>query len=98
MIWAILALLGVPVWLCALGISVLVLRRRAIMGRPGNISVRVRPFGRSRWTRANAVWVSDVFVWRARPQHQPPPEADHTAAPDPHAPALDGQARGFRGC
>ena len=67
MIWAILALVGVPLWLCALGISVLVFRTRALKGRPGNMAVRVRRPGRSRWTRANAVWVSDVFVWRASP-------------------------------
>lgn len=88
MIWAILALLGAPLWLCALGISVLVLRTRAIKGRPGNISVRVRRPGRSRWTRANAVGVSDVFVWRASPAawaedvRQVTAASPRTASPD----------------
>lgn len=67
MVWAILVLLGVPIWLCALGILVLVLRNRALRERPGNMSVRVRRPGRQRWTRANGLWVSDVFVWRASP-------------------------------
>ena len=31
MIWAILALLGVPLWLCALGILSLVLRNRQLL-------------------------------------------------------------------
>ena len=62
MIWAILAILGVPLWLCALGISVLVFRTRALKGRPGNMSVRVLRPGRTRWIRANAIWVSEVFV------------------------------------
>jgi hypothetical protein len=66
-IWAILVFLGVPLWLCAVGILVLVFRNRALRKRPGNMSVRVRRPGRQRWTRANALWVSDVFVWRASP-------------------------------
>ncbi len=67
MIWAILALLGVPLWLCALGISVLVFRYRGLTGRYGDIPVRVRRPGKKRWTRGHAVWVSDVFAWRGSP-------------------------------
>ena len=67
MIWAILALLGVPLWLCAIGIAALVLRNRALRKRPGNIPVRVLRTGKKRWTRGHAVWVSDVFAWRASP-------------------------------
>jgi hypothetical protein len=29
--------------------------------------VRIRRPGKKRWTRAHAIWVSDVFVWRASP-------------------------------
>ena len=29
--------------------------------------MRVRRPGKRRWTRAHAIWVSDVFVWRASP-------------------------------
>jgi len=67
MIWAILVLIGVPLWLCALGISVLVLRYRGLTGRYGDIPVRVRRPGKKRWTRGHAVWVSDVFAWRGSP-------------------------------
>ena len=67
MIWAVLALLGVPLWLCALAIIALVLRNRSLRKRPGNMSLRVQRPGRHRWTRANALWVSDVFLWRASP-------------------------------
>ena len=64
MIWAILALLGVPLWLCALGIFALLFQNRALKRRPGNIPVRVLRPGKKRWLKANAIWVSDVFFWR----------------------------------
>lgn len=67
MIWAVLVLLGVPLWLCALAILVLVLRNRGLRRRPGNLPVRVLRPGRRRWTRGHAVWVSDVFAWRGSP-------------------------------
>jgi hypothetical protein len=67
MVWAILALLGVPLWVCALGIGALVFRNRALRKRPGNIPVRVLRPGKKRWIRGHAVWVSDVFAWRASP-------------------------------
>jgi hypothetical protein len=67
MVWAILALFGVPLWLCAIGIGVLVFRNRALRKRPGNVPVRVLRPGKKRWTRGHAVWVSDVFAWRASP-------------------------------
>ena len=46
MIWAILAALGVPLWLCALGIFALLFQNRALKRRSGNIAVRVRPVGK----------------------------------------------------
>ena len=67
MIWVILTLLGVPLWLCALGVLVLVLRNRGLRRRPGNVPVRVLRPGRTRWTRGHGLWVSDVFAWRASP-------------------------------
>jgi hypothetical protein len=67
MIWAILALLGVPLWLCALGILVIVLKDQKLRKRPGDIPVRVKRPGKKRWTRGHAIWVSDVFAWRGRP-------------------------------
>ena len=67
MIWAVLALLGVPLWLCALGIVALVYRNRTLRQRHGDIPVRVLRAGKSRWTRGHAIWISDVFAWRGSP-------------------------------
>ena len=67
MIWAILFLLGVPLWLCAAGILVLILNNRKLRTRYGNIPVRVKRPGKDRWTRGHAIWVSDVFAWRGSP-------------------------------
>ncbi len=67
MIWAILAILGVPLWLCAAGLSVLVMRNRAIRHRPGNVTARRRRQGKSRWTRGHGVWVHEVFAFRGSP-------------------------------
>jgi hypothetical protein len=67
MIWAVLGLLGVPLWLCALGILALVYRNKSLRQRHGDIPVRVQRAGKTRWTRGHAVWVSDVFAWRGSP-------------------------------
>ena len=67
MIWAILIFLGVPLWICAAGISITVLKNRGLRKRPGDIPVRVRAPGKTRWARGHAIWVSDVFAWRRSP-------------------------------
>jgi len=67
MIWAVLAALGVPLWLCAMGILMMLFNNRRLRKRYGDIPVRVRPTGKKRWTRGHAVWVSDVFAWRGSP-------------------------------
>ena len=67
MIWAILAMLGIPLWLCAIGILTLVFQNRRLRKRPGNVPIRVLRPGRSRWTFGHGVWVSDVFAWRGSP-------------------------------
>ena len=67
MIWVILVALGVPLWLCALGIVTLVVQNRRLRNRHGDIPVRVRGPGKKRWTRGHAIWVSDVFAWRGSP-------------------------------
>ena len=67
MIWALLAFIGVPLWLCAAGILALLYRNRDLRKRHGDIPVRVLRQGKSRWTRGHAVWVSDVFAWRGSP-------------------------------
>jgi hypothetical protein len=64
-IWAILAFVGVPLWLCAIGILMLVFNNRKLRKRPGDIPVRILRPGKKRWTRGHAIWVSDVFAWRA---------------------------------
>jgi hypothetical protein len=67
MIWAILAAVGVPLWLCAIAILTLVMRNRALRKRPGNIAVRIRPEGKQRWMPGHGLWVSDVFAYRGSP-------------------------------
>ena len=67
MIWAILALLGVPLWLCTLGILTVVVQNRKLRKRHGDIPVRVHRPGKKRWSRSHAIWVSDVFGWRGSP-------------------------------
>lgn len=67
MIWAILVYVGVPLWLCAVGIGVLVFRSRRLRSRHGDIPVRVLLAGHDRWIRGHAIWVSDVFAWRSSP-------------------------------
>ena len=67
MIWAILVFLGVPLWLCALGLFSVIYRNRALRKRRGDIPVRVQKAGKSRWTRGHGIWVSDVFAWRGSP-------------------------------
>jgi hypothetical protein len=67
MIWAILAAIGIPLWLCAIGILTLVTRNRALRKRPGNIPVRLRPEGKSRWMPGHALWVSAVLAYRGFP-------------------------------
>lgn len=67
MIWAILMFLGVPLWICIAGITITVLKNRGLQNRPGDIPVRVKPPGKTRWARGHAIWVSDVFAWRKSP-------------------------------
>jgi hypothetical protein len=67
MIWAILAALGVPLWICAVAIATLVYRNRTMRKRPANVPVRVHASGRRRWVAGHAIWVSDVFAFRGSP-------------------------------
>ena len=69
-IWVVLAFVGVPLWLIAAGILVLVLRSRRLRQREGNVAVRVHRAGKEPgkgWHRGNAVWVHDVFAFRGWP-------------------------------
>ena len=44
-----------------------VMRNRSLRKRHGDIPVRVKRPGKTRWTRGHAIWVSDVFAWRGSP-------------------------------
>jgi hypothetical protein len=66
-IWAVLAMLGIPLWLCAIGILTVVFQNRRLRKRPGNVPIRVLRPGKGRWTSGHGVWVSDVFAWRGSP-------------------------------
>ena len=67
MVWAILFLLGIPLWFIVFGIAATVMRNRKLRARLGNIPARVKRSGKTRWTRGNAVWISDVFAFRGSP-------------------------------
>jgi hypothetical protein len=67
MIWAVLALVGVPLWLCAMAVLTLIVRNRKLRTRGGDVPVRRRLPGKARWTRGHGVWVHDVFAFRGSP-------------------------------
>ena len=67
MVWAILFLLGIPLWFIAVGIAVTLMRNRKLRARFGNIPARVKRPGKTRWTRGHAIWISDVFAFRGSP-------------------------------
>jgi hypothetical protein len=67
MIWAILVFLGIPLWFCAMGILLLVRNNSSLRKRPGNVPVRIKPHGKTRWIPGHAVWVHDVLAFRASP-------------------------------
>lgn len=67
MIWAILAILGVPLWLIVGGVAFMLLTNRRLKHRQGNLPVRLRPAAGKRWRRGNAIWVGDVFACRNSP-------------------------------
>jgi hypothetical protein len=66
-IWAILAAIGVPLWLCAAGTTVVIHHNRALRHRGGDVPLRYRRSGKSRWVRGHGVWVHDVFAYRGSP-------------------------------
>jgi hypothetical protein len=66
-IWIVLAAVGVPLWLCAIAIFVLVKRNSWLRHRPDNVAVRIRPPGKKRWLPGHGVWVHDVFAFRGSP-------------------------------
>jgi hypothetical protein len=67
MIWALLAILGVPLWVIAGGIVYMILLNRHLRHREGDMPVRARYASSKRWRRGHAVWVGDVFAYRSSP-------------------------------
>jgi len=66
-IWAILAMLGVPLWLIAIAILVLVFRNRGLRKRALDIPMRLRVDREGRWHRGHGLWVHDVLAFRGSP-------------------------------
>jgi hypothetical protein len=67
MLWALLALLGIPIWFIAIALGVLVYRNRALHSRPDDIPCRLQNKPGGRWSRGHALWIHDVFSFRASP-------------------------------
>ena len=67
MIWALLFMLGIPLWLIAGALGVEVYRNHRLRNREGNIPCRLRSKPGGRWTRGHGIWVHDVFSFRASP-------------------------------
>jgi hypothetical protein len=64
---ALLALLGVPLWFCAIALSVLLLRNRSLRKRSGDVPARMRVAPSKRWMRGHGLWVHDVWAFRGSP-------------------------------
>ena len=73
MIWALLALVGVPLWLYALGVLALAYRNHGLRKQHHDIAVQVQQTSKPRWTRGHAIWLSDVLAWRGSPAAWRPP-------------------------
>jgi hypothetical protein len=65
--WALVPAIAAPLALCAAAIAIVVYRNRRLRRRPGNVPVRLRRPGTTRWLPAHAVWAHDVFAVRAAP-------------------------------
>jgi hypothetical protein len=66
-IWAILAILGVPLWVIVGGIAYMALLNRHLRHRGGDIPVRARQAPGKRWRRGHGLWVGHVFAYRSSP-------------------------------
>jgi len=67
MIWAVLALLGIPLWLCAVGILDLVFRDRGRRRRAVDIPMLPRLAVKGRLHRGHGLWVHGVLGFRGSP-------------------------------
>lgn len=94
MIWAILALLGIPLWLVVGLLLGALLTRRRVTRAPGVFKAKLKldsgsiPGLKETWRGAHAVWVHDVlllFKGFARTRAQPLPVAKVEQLPQPMA-------------
>ena len=67
MVWALLAVVSVPLLLCLAGVALLTAQNRALRGRPGDLIVRRRRAGKKHWQRGHAIWVRDELAFRGSP-------------------------------
>jgi hypothetical protein len=65
--WALVPAIAAPLALCAAAIAIVAYRNRRLRRRPGNVPVRLRRAGKTRWLPAHGVWAHDVFAVRAAP-------------------------------
>jgi hypothetical protein len=66
-LWVILAVVGIPLWLCTVGIVTLILRDRTLRKRPGSVPVNIRWPESRRWSPGHGVWIHDVFAFHGLP-------------------------------
>ncbi len=64
MIWALLAILGVPIWLIVGALTAAVISRRRFKAQPGVFRIKLRPVDEDRWPRRTAYGrlVHDVLI------------------------------------
>ena len=67
MVWALLALLGIPIWFIAIALFLILKGRRGVMSDPAFF--RFNEWGGEKWKRSPSFgrWVSDVLVVHSGP-------------------------------
>jgi hypothetical protein len=99
MIWALLAALGVPLWLVAGMLLIVLWTRRRITHGPGVFKARVKteegslPGLKEKWSAVHAVWAHDVlllFKGLSRARVQPLPVTAIVQGPQPPASQVKG--------
>jgi hypothetical protein len=63
-IWAILAIVGVPLWVIVGGMSYMLPLERHLRHREADVLVRIRRALGKRWRRGHALWVGQVPAYR----------------------------------
>ena len=67
MIWVILVFLGVPLWLCTLGILMVAPQQSEASSAPRRHCRECATLPWKTLDSGTEVWVSDVFAWRGSP-------------------------------